>query len=206
LQTFSDWWTKFVRSPHEIQEFIATLTCGQDDVYKPNSVVNLITRYQSRGFGDGHPSIEKRLCIFIALELALVIFLPISTVLLYFVVPQCLAFSLTLFLLTYACLANFPYVLIFKLSKEDGETGFYKDALSCMEGRAMAKIGQMHRFALVPEGTRKGDKIVVCTGARVPLVLRQTSTRKEYQIVGECYIHGIMEEYDTRYCRTLVIV
>jgi hypothetical protein len=173
-------------------------------VYESNSVVTLITRYQSRGFGDT-PIFYKRLCIIIALELSLMVFLPISTVLLYFVIPQYLALALTSFLLTYAFLANFPYVLNFKLNKEGNETEFYKYGLSRMEGRAMADT-QKKRFALVPEGTRPGDKVALCTGARVPLVLRETSTSHQYQIVGESYIHGVMDEYDTRRCQTLVIV
>ncbi|KAM6514257.1 hypothetical protein FALCPG4_015412 [Fusarium falciforme] len=43
----------------------------------------------------------------------------------------------------------------------------------------------------VPQGTRRGDMVVVLYGSRVPFVLRKVGEGK-YNLVGECYIHGLM--------------
>ncbi|KAJ8127535.1 hypothetical protein O1611_g6102 [Lasiodiplodia mahajangana] len=41
-----------------------------------------------------------------------------------------------------------------------------------------------------PRETQVGDKIVLIQGSRVPMVVRQVL--ESYRIVGECYVHGIM--------------
>lgn len=42
-----------------------------------------------------------------------------------------------------------------------------------------------------PDTTRTGDLVVVFFGGRVPFILRQHDS--SYILVGECYIHGIMD-------------
>jgi hypothetical protein len=44
-----------------------------------------------------------------------------------------------------------------------------------------------------PESLKKGDKVWVIAGADVPMVLRQGGGEGEWSLVGECYVHGIME-------------
>ena len=46
-------------------------------------------------------------------------------------------------------------------------------------------------IGLVPRTTQNGDLIAIFLGADVPFVLRSTSV-ETYELVGECYIHGIM--------------
>jgi hypothetical protein len=50
---------------------------------------------------------------------------------------------------------------------------------------------------MVPAGTREGDLVCVLYGVGVPLVTRamkeREDRRQEYELVGECYIHGIMD-------------
>ena len=46
-------------------------------------------------------------------------------------------------------------------------------------------------FCLVPREARLGDKIVVVKGGQVPLLLRPQQA--EFQLIGECYVHGIMD-------------
>lgn len=47
------------------------------------------------------------------------------------------------------------------------------------------------RIGLLPRGTLKGDLVAVFMGADVPFVLRATGADR-YELIGECYIHGIM--------------
>ena len=47
------------------------------------------------------------------------------------------------------------------------------------------------RLGLAPRATLQGDLIAIFMGADVPFVLRATGT-EGYELLGECYIHGIM--------------
>lgn len=51
-------------------------------------------------------------------------------------------------------------------------------------------------FALVPRGSREGDVIVVLKKACVPFVVRsvhEDCTKGSFELLGECYVQGIME-------------
>jgi len=54
-------------------------------------------------------------------------------------------------------------------------------------------------MGLVPRLSKEGDAVVVFDGARTPHVLRsgngenEGEGRNEFQLVGECYIHGAMD-------------
>ena len=47
------------------------------------------------------------------------------------------------------------------------------------------------RIGLVPCATQKGDLVAIFMGADVPFVLRSFGAGT-YELVGECYIHGVM--------------
>ena len=47
-------------------------------------------------------------------------------------------------------------------------------------------------LGLFPRGTEPGDQVCVFTGCWVPFVIRRHQSRDRYQLVGECYLHGIM--------------
>jgi hypothetical protein len=47
------------------------------------------------------------------------------------------------------------------------------------------------RIGPVPINTRKGDVVALFTGGRVPIILRP-ETGKHYTVVGDAYVHGIM--------------
>ena len=52
----------------------------------------------------------------------------------------------------------------------------------------------MQRYlGLFPRGTEVGDQVCVFTGGWVPFVIRRNQARDGYQLVGECYLHGIMD-------------
>lgn len=44
---------------------------------------------------------------------------------------------------------------------------------------------------IVPAVAEKGDVVAIFPGAKVPFILREKNA-KEYELIGECYIHGIM--------------
>jgi|SRR5690242_4117771 len=46
-------------------------------------------------------------------------------------------------------------------------------------------------FGLAPPGTCKGDRVVVLLSVEVPFILRKTGST--FQVVGESYIHGLMD-------------
>jgi hypothetical protein len=56
-------------------------------------------------------------------------------------------------------------------------------------------VTEKGRMAIVPPLSNKGDIICVIKGARMPFVLRETSygERSLYNLVGSCYVHGVMD-------------
>ncbi|KAK8096731.1 hypothetical protein PG999_012675 [Apiospora kogelbergensis] len=53
-------------------------------------------------------------------------------------------------------------------------------------------VTQLGRVVLVPKGTREGDRIVLPTGSSMPLVLRYDEERELYTLLGEAFVHDIM--------------
>ncbi|KAK5988410.1 Protein NO VEIN-like protein [Cladobotryum mycophilum] len=45
---------------------------------------------------------------------------------------------------------------------------------------------------ILPGAAAKGDQICIFPGAKVPFVLRKNASSDFYELIGECYIHGIM--------------
>ncbi|KAF1996530.1 HET-domain-containing protein [Amniculicola lignicola CBS 123094] len=48
-------------------------------------------------------------------------------------------------------------------------------------------------FALVPRGAKAGDAVCVFEGGYVPFIVRLTGSGSDYELVGESYVHGIMQ-------------
>ncbi|OIW34504.1 hypothetical protein CONLIGDRAFT_658404 [Coniochaeta ligniaria NRRL 30616] len=57
------------------------------------------------------------------------------------------------------------------------------------------------RMGLVPAAARMGDSIALLVGCETPMVLRKVNQR--YQVIGECYVHGVMEGELLRDVKTL---
>ncbi|KAK7993586.1 hypothetical protein PG989_006967 [Apiospora arundinis] len=53
-------------------------------------------------------------------------------------------------------------------------------------------VTQLGRVVLVPKGTQEGDRIVLPTGSVVPLVLRYDEERGFYTLLGEAFVHDVM--------------
>jgi Heterokaryon incompatibility protein (HET) len=71
--------------------------------------------------------------------------------------------------------------------------------------RTFARTEQGY-LALVPPETMVGDTIAICQGGKMPLVLRGDGPEK-VRIVGDCYVHGIMngEKYREEDCHAIRI-
>lgn len=50
-------------------------------------------------------------------------------------------------------------------------------------------------MSYVPPLSRVGDEVCVLFGMEVPFILRPVpgSSSLEYELVGECYVHGMMD-------------
>lgn len=59
--------------------------------------------------------------------------------------------------------------------------------------RRLAVTEHVKALCMVPYGTKSGDIIARIWGSEVPFVLRKSIKDDEYQIVGECYVHGFMD-------------
>ena len=63
----------------------------------------------------------------------------------------------------------------------------FKNAIECRKF-GVTSNGYMGLF---PQTTRVGDQICVISGGYIPFVVRRQS-ENDFQLVGECYVHGIM--------------
>ncbi|KAK4223753.1 HET-domain-containing protein [Podospora fimiseda] len=74
----------------------------------------------------------------------------------------------------------------------EGMTGFKHASKAASEGRKFLQTRE-GRMALGPGGAVVGDVICVVLHCSMPLVLRQDPGREGvYQLVGACYVHGVM--------------
>jgi hypothetical protein len=60
-------------------------------------------------------------------------------------------------------------------------------------------ISEEGKFGLAPPNARKGDRIAVFHGAKIPFILRKSGS--EFQVVGEAYTHGLMNGEAVNYWR-----
>jgi hypothetical protein len=47
-------------------------------------------------------------------------------------------------------------------------------------------------MGLIPSGSKSGDLVCIIEGAPTPFILR-SETNGNYSLVGECYMHGMMD-------------
>ncbi|KAF7194910.1 Heterokaryon incompatibility protein 6, OR allele [Pseudocercospora fuligena] len=76
---------------------------------------------------------------------------------------------------------------------------FYSDLLLACKGRSFL-ITAKGRLGLGPLISRPADSVCILRGARVPFIVRQVTSQSEYdllggpnRLVGEAYVHGMME-------------
>jgi hypothetical protein len=78
-----------------------------------------------------------------------------------------------------------------------------KKLLSGLQGNAVAKgrvfaVSRNGLFCLAPAETMPGDSIAFVSGGEVPLLLRPHEDK--FHLVGECYVHCLMDGYGMEYC------
>lgn len=61
-----------------------------------------------------------------------------------------------------------------------------------VDGRSFACTNGGY-ICLVPEATRTGDFVAFCNHCDLPLVLRVAEDGKTFILIGECYVHGLMD-------------
>jgi hypothetical protein len=55
-------------------------------------------------------------------------------------------------------------------------------------------------YCMFPPQAQEGDVVVILYGAEIPLLLRRNAGKKElYELVGEAYVHGLMDGEAARY-------
>lgn len=206
MQVLCDWWRQFSTSCATAEALTCAITCGRYKSDSAESVTHFITRYQRRALTERSAKDLKAIA-FLALQYLIELYiLPPRTVLSHFVIPQLVALPLAFFCFNYRCLKAYPYVLLFKANKWEGE--FYSEGLNRIEGRRAAKLHK-GAFALVPQEAEIGDQIFVCAGAKCPLLLRglcESVSGAEFQLVGECYVHVAMENFEAERCDSIWIV
>ena len=69
---------------------------------------------------------------------------------------------------------------------------FLRRVLSVIWGRRLATLGRGY-VVLGPGSCKVGDLVCILDGCSVPVLLRRRSDAWGYTVVGECYVHGIMD-------------
>ena len=88
---------------------------------------------------------------------------------------------------------------------DDTAVQSFWDPVRVSTSRRLARTEKGY-LALVPHSSQPGDKIALCRGGKLPLVLR-ASLKDTWELVGCSYVHGIMhgEAWDVNRCNTLRI-
>jgi len=73
--------------------------------------------------------------------------------------------------------------------------------------RRMIRTAQGY-IGLASGAARVGDLLSICKGSGVPLVLRRFENSDRWELVGDSYVHGIMqgELFEERKCRKIIII
>ena len=68
---------------------------------------------------------------------------------------------------------------------------------SIVWGRRLAKTTTLEALGLIPDQAKKGDSVCILAGCSVPVLLRertnQLTNKPCHELIGECYIHGMMD-------------
>jgi hypothetical protein len=70
---------------------------------------------------------------------------------------------------------------------------FLERVQSVVWNRKFFSTSSRNMFGLGPDGLQSGDVVAVLYGCSVPVILRAMEDRMHYKLVGECYIHGLMD-------------
>jgi hypothetical protein len=68
----------------------------------------------------------------------------------------------------------------------------YRQAGAMVAGRRLFRTTEGY-LGLGPPGAQKGDKVFLLKGCKTPMVLRQTSKKDRWTLIGGSYVHGVMQ-------------
>lgn len=91
------------------------------------------------------------------------------------------------------------------MSLPESLAAFYM-ALATIKSRRMFRTSSGY-IGLAPTLARKGDEVVLLYGGRVPLILRRVRKSEKWNLIGDCYVHGIMkgEGFAREKCHDILI-
>lgn len=73
-----------------------------------------------------------------------------------------------------------------------GTAGFSR-SLASVRGAYNLCITSMGYIGLLPLATKIGDEVAIFHGCDAPFVIRRSKPDRFYTLIGECYVHGMME-------------
>ena len=74
-----------------------------------------------------------------------------------------------------------------------GDKDLYCEAFQLTSYLRRVFVSEKGRLGLAPRSAKEGDEIIVIAGGRVPFVMRKVEESEEYEMIAECYLHGIMD-------------
>jgi hypothetical protein len=74
---------------------------------------------------------------------------------------------------------------------EQGMNRFFESSILSMADRQLF-ITNAGRTGIGPAGMQLTDMVCIFTGAPMPVILRPAGITGQYRLVGECYVHGLM--------------
>lgn len=78
-----------------------------------------------------------------------------------------------------------------------------------MVGPAFRKLVRTARgyFGMAPMTVDVGDEVALLEGGRLPFVLRKRESSPNWELLGDCYVHGIMsgELFEQEKCEVMWI-
>jgi hypothetical protein len=192
LDTLREWWRTFNDgSPGLRDEFVATITCGHSETLPDNDLAILMAGIfdasQRRRFSTLTLTIQASLTFYSAVTLYVALTQSVNV--LFFV-----SLNWVLLLSTLSCIGSLLSYLWpnFSIIDNDGSlVSVLTESVSAIESRKLARLSS-GRLALIPRQSLAGDVVALCRGGHVPLLLRQHSIGRRFEIVGECYIHEAM--------------
>jgi hypothetical protein len=87
-------------------------------------------------------------------------------------------------------------------SERDRQASHFDQALYIACNNRLLFIASSGEIGLGPQVTIEGDTIAILYGCNTPIILRQINASElNYEFVGECFIHGIMDGEAVSACR-----
>jgi len=184
LDTVNAWWEQFLpNTPAPSSEFMAAATGGSVPIDSEGSISVMLARHKKRGFLT-LPRLQQLCLVYLLGRMAYLAWCPSLAQLCF------LTLNLGAFLLTCFC----GSCLFWTLWPTLGEPEEFANA----ELRRMARMAS-GRLLLVPPTAQPSDVVALCRGGVVPLVLRpvcpdpDTDKISDFELVGECYVYGMMD-------------